>query len=153
MSCVQSFGHQHLRCCAASLSMCSRFIAPALHFKPLPDASVSCRHVLCFVRCKTRIIHLTRFFSLAANFDAKMATPETFSETESETMYEKVSSSVISKPDVVISLTAGALGCMEFARGGPRLRARTQFAAGKPGAHALAASTAAQRAGLTYTHL
>ena len=39
---------------------------------------------------------------------------------------------------------------MEFARGGPRLRARTQFAAGKPGAHALAASTAAPRAGLTY---
>ena len=82
-----------------------------------------------------------------------MATPETFSETESETMYEKVSSSVISKPDVVISLTAGVLGCMEFARGGPRLRARTQFAAGKPGAHALAASTAAPRAGLPTHHL
>ena len=144
MSCVQSFGHQHLRCCAASLSMCSRFIAPALHFKPLPDASVSCRHVLCFVRCKTRIIHLTRFFSLAANFDAKMATPETFSETESETMYEKVSSSVISKPDVVISLTAGALGCMEFARGGPvcargRIRGRKARRARSDSLHCCAA--------------
>ena len=39
---------------------------------------------------------------------------------------------------------------MEFARGGPRLRARTLYAAGNPFAHALAASTAAQRAGLTY---
>ena len=32
---------------------------------------------------------------------------------------------------------------MEFARGGPRLRARNLYAAGKPGTHALAASTAA----------
>ena len=39
---------------------------------------------------------------------------------------------------------------MEFARGGPRLRARTLYAAGNPFAHALAASTAAPRAGLPY---
>ena len=97
-----------------------------------------------------RVMNAAKFFFPNA---AKMATPETFSETESETMYEKVSSSVISKPDVVISLKRGVLGCMEFARGGPRLRARTLFAAGKPGAHALAASTAAPRAGLPTHHL
>ena len=39
---------------------------------------------------------------------------------------------------------------MEFARGGPRLRARKLYAAGNPFAHALAASTAASRAGLPY---
>ena len=39
---------------------------------------------------------------------------------------------------------------MEFARGGPRLRARKLYAAGNPFAHALAASTAAPRAGLPY---
>ena len=89
-----------------ALATCSYFVCPALlqpqcsllqagsfnssRHRTLPYVEDTCETTI----QKTRTIHLTRFFSLAANFDAKMATPETFSETESETMYEKVSTSV-----------------------------------------------------------
>ena len=130
---------------------CSLLASAGFHFTPSSHASIR-REIL--IRRVWRYAEKTRpalsYRIFIAKKGANMATPETFSETGSETMYEKVSSSVISKPDVVISLTAGALGCMEFARGGPRLRARKLYAAGNPFAHALAASTAAPRAGLPY---
>ena len=47
-------------------------------------------------------------FCSALPFDAKMATPETFSETGSDaTMYEKVCSQRPAWPDVLTSRTAG----------------------------------------------
>ena len=148
--CVQRFGHlQHRGVSSAAAASVQPLAARLLQFKPSPYASIRRRHVQ-NPKFKNPHPSTSRDFSPSRHFGLKMATPETFSETGSETMYEKVSSSVVSKPDVVISLVAGALGCMEFARGGPRLRARTLYAAGNPFAHALAASTAAPRAGLPY---
>ena len=92
--CVQSFDHQqHLRSCAASLSRCSlfqrhpSFQAVATRFSKLQTRA-------CFGRSKPAIVVISNF-AQPAHFDAKMATPETFSETESETMYEKARTSVL----------------------------------------------------------
>ena len=96
-----------LRPVSRALATCSTFVCPALlqpqcsllasagfRFKPSPHASVSCKHVRYFVLYKTEATPSSRILPALSKFDAKMATPETFSETGSETMYEKVSSSV-----------------------------------------------------------
>ena len=147
MPCVQSFGRQHHAAAASVQPPRKRRLslqAVATRFSKLQT-----RALLRALQNRSNPV-ISNFASPLSKFDAKMATPETFSETGSETMYEKVWLQRHTRSAMAYYYAPPEIELVEDQRGYPGLRARNVVRDRKRRHARAAASTATTHPGLPY---